>query len=84
VQVIGHRLVPGERVLPTVSGAALQLAVDPAAPLPEVVDLAGNLLLPGALAWGVSGKSGYSFFGRSGAFRGRAEVLDFDMRHHPG
>jgi hypothetical protein len=33
---------------------------------------------------GVSGKPGPGFFGRSGAFRDRDGLLDFDMRHHRG
>jgi hypothetical protein len=77
VQVIGPGLALLQGLFPAVAFDPFQLAVGAASPPAEVVNLAPDLLLPGA--GGVRGKSGYGLFGRSAAFRERGfrvELLD--------
>src|SRR5262249_19954049 len=74
VQVVGLRPVQRERILPPVAGDALQLAVHPASPVAEVVDLAADLLHPLPAGVGREWEVGVRLLGSLRGFAGRART----------
>jgi hypothetical protein len=76
VQVVGLGLVLLQSLLSAIAFNPHELAVDPLGPPAKVVDLASDLLLPGAAGVGSEGKLGYGFFGRSVALRETLFWLD--------